>query len=991
MMNRDVMSRQMFRNGGVVRMQQGGSPGDAALAQAIRIFTEMNGRPPRRDEIDSLSRMQADMTGPLRPAPQYVPMPEQRDFIPMPEALGPMIRGGRPAPVVEDEGQVLPRGIPQQEMGDYLRQYMPGEDYYPPRGDLEGYRHGGMVHRYANGGMAANNDAMAMEAAAGLMPTAPGPEVAAGAQSIQQGLGAMAQNIDPVMMERMLAAAAEDIGDPETAQDFEQMMNMVRGDQATITERRAELANVVGEQDAQQTPDSVLALVQPIMQMAAVDEGIGGLAAEEMTTPVEGDMAEGVMSLASVPEPMPAGPMMQEAGSQPPANFSRGGEVQYFAPQNDNRVAGYPFGGITKQMEDIKPATYDPTAIRGTYEGLLPFYKEVLADPGARDRAQANMLFSIAQAGLNLASNVDPRTGKQMEGSLLGRLGGAFSTVPQTVSEELAALRKIEETPKLAALQAAQAEAAATREAAAKNQLALLQGAIAGAQQAQSYDFTRQRDESAQAHAMRLQDRSDAIQREIQKLRGSQDLAAIDATAKYNRQLADINNESRKAQADRDLEGRLKELAVRNTYEINKMELASEKDDARTLLSHRLTIERAKLDQDFQRKYKDLEAEDRRTALDSDAEYKKAKLALDREEARLKASTPEYYTATTSGDFPIYDRDGRVVGQKSLTAGQPVAVLPSEMAALKDYIQPYEKQPGAMAAVPYLGQDEFGDPKVISVIQKGREFYDADKPGSAPLPMDFFTKNNFVPTSPDTVQDKLSDAQFKRKQQLELDALGVSDAGATTAESLARNINARVSALDAPQEFKSEADKKEHDAALARIRDELKNFGIDGVSTDETTILDHTKKLGLATQAWGWLGQQVSRTELFGGWGEDVAAANKAFDSFGTLFRISLAASPKLAEGEQARLGKLFIQSGAFGTSPAEALPILQQLKQEANRLYMDNTRLLAQSSSYLSESEKNRALLAKHTAAQLLTALRDVPRAGFSSEERQYIFGGPK
>ena len=40
---------------------------------------------------------------------------------------------------------------------------------------------------------------------------------------------------------------------------------------------------MVGEEDAAQTPESVLALTQPAIMMGAVDQGIGGLAAEEMS------------------------------------------------------------------------------------------------------------------------------------------------------------------------------------------------------------------------------------------------------------------------------------------------------------------------------------------------------------------------------------------------------------------------------------------------------------------------------------------------------------------------------------------------------------------------------------------------------------------------------------------------------------------------------------------------------------------------------------
>ena len=105
-----------------------------------------------------------------------------------------------------------------------------------------------------------------------------------------------------------------------------------------IEARYAELAELVGPEDAQQTPESVLALVQPAIIMNAVDQGIGGLAAEEMTAPVEGAMAEGIMSTVAPPPqpemmaapPAAPGPMMDPAmmGGPPPVNFNQGGLVR---------------------------------------------------------------------------------------------------------------------------------------------------------------------------------------------------------------------------------------------------------------------------------------------------------------------------------------------------------------------------------------------------------------------------------------------------------------------------------------------------------------------------------------------------------------------------------------------------------------------------------------------------------------------------------------
>ena len=116
---------------------------------------------------------------------------------------------------------------------------------------------------------------------AGMM-AAPGMAGAMAAQSDMptEAVGQAAGAIDPSMLEGMLAEVAGNIENMDAAEDFESVMNAMRGDNATIEERRDELAGVVGPEDAAQTPESVLALVQPVMQLASIDQGIGGLAAD---------------------------------------------------------------------------------------------------------------------------------------------------------------------------------------------------------------------------------------------------------------------------------------------------------------------------------------------------------------------------------------------------------------------------------------------------------------------------------------------------------------------------------------------------------------------------------------------------------------------------------------------------------------------------------------------------------------------------------------
>ncbi|MEK9698924.1 MAG: hypothetical protein VW270_24320, partial [Candidatus Poseidoniales archaeon] len=83
------------------------------------------------------------------------------------------------------------------------------------------------------------------------------------------------------------------MADIDTADDPKSMIDALRGNEKPLEARYAELAGYVGEADAQQTPESVLAMVQPTIMLTeegAIDSGIGelmqGLAGQiEMETP----------------------------------------------------------------------------------------------------------------------------------------------------------------------------------------------------------------------------------------------------------------------------------------------------------------------------------------------------------------------------------------------------------------------------------------------------------------------------------------------------------------------------------------------------------------------------------------------------------------------------------------------------------------------------------------------------------------------------------
>ena len=166
------------------------------------------------------------------------------------------------------------------------------------------------AQKYAEGGIA------------GMMPTDMAPPPA-----MPEGQGMAEQVMDPQVLEGLLGQAQQNMDNLDDAEDYETVINTIRGEEAPIEARYEELAGIVGEEDAAQTPESVLTLVQPAIMMGGVDEGIGGLAQAEMTEPVEGAMAQGIMSTVAPPPPaapMPPGGM----GGPPPVNFNQGGLVR---------------------------------------------------------------------------------------------------------------------------------------------------------------------------------------------------------------------------------------------------------------------------------------------------------------------------------------------------------------------------------------------------------------------------------------------------------------------------------------------------------------------------------------------------------------------------------------------------------------------------------------------------------------------------------------
>ena len=258
------------------------------------------------------------------------------------------------------------------------------------------------------------------------------------------------------------------------------LMNNLRGDMRSIDARREELADLVGFREAEETPEGVLALLQPVLAQQQAAPAMPMMPAGP--APMPQGMPPEMAGMA--PPPMPAGPApaMGGIGGLPmdqgpaPMAMANGGMVQYFQDGSgergvtqfdptppDTRLSAFPVEEIQAALARIQ-SQRSQSSIPTIQEGVaknLPMYQELLgSDP--KD-TQAQMLFDIGQAALGYAGNVGP-DGQPLRGSAAARLAGATRELPGRIGQRAAGMSKEAQALKMAALQQAQAERAAAIE-----------------------------------------------------------------------------------------------------------------------------------------------------------------------------------------------------------------------------------------------------------------------------------------------------------------------------------------------------------------------------------------------------------------------------------------------------------------------------------------------------------------------------------------------
>ena len=257
------------------------------------------------------------------------------------------------------------------------------------------------------------------------------------------------------------------------------LMNNLRGDMRSVDARVEELASLVGEDVAMDTPPEILAMLQPVL---AAQAGIASLPAgmpqQPMGSPPPSpvgaampapDMGMMPPDMGMPPEMgMPPPDMgMPPQGMPEPINMAEGGFVQSFRAGSDEEgvtparpsppVDPYSAQALLQQLQ----ANRDPRALRSSYEELMPMYQEAL---GGSDRSatQSQMLFDIAQAGLNLAAGTDSQGKRVAPGaSFASSLAAAAQGLPERIGARVGQMEQQEQGTRLAALKGAQEQTSA--------------------------------------------------------------------------------------------------------------------------------------------------------------------------------------------------------------------------------------------------------------------------------------------------------------------------------------------------------------------------------------------------------------------------------------------------------------------------------------------------------------------------------------------------
>lgn len=221
-----------------------------------------------------------------------------------------------------------------------------------------------------------------------------------------------------------------------TPQNPEILMNTLRGDMRSVDARVQELAQMVGDQAAQETPPEVLALLQA--QLATPQPPQGGIGAlpQAAAMPAPGaGMPPAPPQGAGPQAPVGAPPFPQ--GASAPQQYSHGGAVE--PPTPDGMPPMHAFlGSIVTPMARYAQMGADKAAMLGQEANIVggrlmsqgfpqqfPAIIENMRGPGGRFIAEQSLKYPTLTQHLG---NIGTRVAEEYP-----RVAGAFNTVTQPV------------------------------------------------------------------------------------------------------------------------------------------------------------------------------------------------------------------------------------------------------------------------------------------------------------------------------------------------------------------------------------------------------------------------------------------------------------------------------------------------------------------------------------------------------------------------------
>ena len=155
----------------------------------------------------------------------------------------------------------------------------------------------------------------------------------------------------------------------DNAENPKEIMDAIRGDEASVEERRNELGQLVGKADADKTPESVLTMVQPLMTVIESTGGIASLDTEDAPVAPNIGEANQAEAMARMMQNEPTAMLSIGTGADGNPSSMTGG----FSALNQSY--GTPLG-VLQLAERLAPKTPSLASFKRQYEDQPSAYEQ---------------------------------------------------------------------------------------------------------------------------------------------------------------------------------------------------------------------------------------------------------------------------------------------------------------------------------------------------------------------------------------------------------------------------------------------------------------------------------------------------------------------------------------------------------------------------------------------------------------------------------------